>query len=95
MIDLDYVEIYSQGIWSAQEVRKRAEEQARGCYQRDLLNGDARLSGSELRGKARKYKARYQRSIENLLDRVAASGVKTSERRGKRGKRILVLGAKR
>lgn len=53
---------------------------ARGCYQRDLLDGDHTWSGSSLRGRARDYGARYRDSrwalstrIENALRRLGAS----------------------
>ena len=69
-----------------------AMEQARGCYQRDLLQGYENLSGSTLRGRARDYSARYAESRANLLTRVKAAGVAVSERIGEHNKRILVIG---
>lgn len=65
---------------------------ARGCYQRNLLRGRESLSGSTLRGKARRFGGRYAASRESLLSRVRAAGVAVSETRGQHGARILVLG---
>jgi hypothetical protein len=44
--------------------------QARGQYQRDLLNGHETWSGSSLKGKASSYGARYAESRQNLLARI-------------------------
>ena len=95
MIDREYTEIHSQGSWTANKVAELAEEQVRGRYQREVLEGDARLSGANLKGKARKYAGHYRRSVENLLRRIEEAGVEVSERRGENGKRILVLGTPR
>ena len=43
---------------------------ARGTYQRDLLAGSARWSGSDLKGKARQWSGRYHASRRNLLTRL-------------------------
>ena len=48
---------------------------ARGCYQRDIAAGRANLSGSDLRGKARIWGAKYDRSRSAFLARAAAAGV--------------------
>lgn len=64
---------------------------ARGCYQRALLHGWARLSGAGLRGRARSYAGRYARSRANLLARLTRAGVVWREDRGERGLRLLVL----
>lgn len=69
-----------------------AYRQARGCYQRSLLDGSENLSGSTLRGKARSYGRHYARSRNNLLARLDAAIIPWSEKRGKNGRRILVLG---
>ena len=49
---------------------------ARGCYQRAIATGHARLSGSDLKGVARKYGGRYCRSRNNFLARCDAAGIK-------------------
>ena len=64
---------------------------AKGYYQRGIITGEYRLSGSDLRGKARKYSGAYARSRANLLERVRAAGVQVGERKGEHGLRILVL----
>lgn len=64
----------------------------RGCYQRGILNGTYRLSGADLKGKARYYSAGYRRSRENLVSRLRAHGIMVSESIGDHGKRILVIG---
>lgn len=69
-----------------------AWKQARGCYQRDLLRGNENLSGSTLRGKAKSYGGHYARSRNNLLARLDAAIIPWSEKKGKNGQRILVLG---
>lgn len=53
----------------------KALKVCRGCYQRDIVLGYARVSGSDLRGKARKYGGMYRRSRENLFARMKAAGV--------------------
>ena len=48
---------------------------ARGSYQTDLLTGRARWSGSDLRGRAKKWSGRYARSRRALLARLRAAGI--------------------
>lgn len=43
---------------------------ARGCYQVAIVYGDARWSGADLRGKAKRYGAHYHASRYNLLRRL-------------------------
>ena len=64
---------------------------ARGCFQRNLLWGNERLSLSTLKGKARSYGRLYARSRDNLLARLKAAGFKVGERRGPKGLRILTI----
>jgi len=73
------------------EVLHLALTQAKGPYQRAVLEGRHSLSGSTLQGKARKYHTRYQVSIARLLERVKAVGVRVSEKRDEHGSRILLL----
>jgi hypothetical protein len=65
----------------------------RGTYQRDLVLGCESLSGSTLKGAAKKFGGKYARSRADLLARMTAGGVKWSEEKGERGARILVIGA--
>jgi hypothetical protein len=46
---------------------------ARGCYQRDLLEGRETWSGSSLRGKATKWRLHYKWSRDNLIARVVVA----------------------
>lgn len=65
---------------------------ARGVYQRNLLYGRETLSGSILRGKAKQYSDLYARSARNLMARINAAGIPCRERRGRYGRRVLVIG---
>jgi hypothetical protein len=65
---------------------------ARGCYQRAILTGDARVSGSDLRGRAREFGARYSRSRANLMGRLTAAGIGWRIATRERGLRVLEFG---
>ena len=71
--------------------RALAMRQARGCYQRAILRGEQRISGSDLRGEARRWSRWYALSVANLLARCAAAGVVCGEQRGHGGLRVLTL----
>lgn len=75
-----------------EEAFKKAMALCRGTYQENLLIGIEALSGSTLRGKARRYSAQYKRSAQSLLRRMTEAGIPWREKRGKYGKRILVIG---
>jgi len=82
------------GGWTIARNRKVLDialTQAKGPYQRGLLEGRESLSGSTLQGKARKYKVRYQASRARLLKRVEDVGVSVSEKHDEQGLRILLL----
>jgi hypothetical protein len=68
---------------------------ARGCYQREVLTGCARLSGADLKGKARRWAAKYAASRESAVcagaQAVSAHGWRLVEQRVAHGKRVLVL----
>lgn len=65
---------------------------ARGDYQRALLEGRARWSGADLRGRAAKWGARYAGSRQALRARVASlPGIVVRERRGPHGRRVVVI----
>ena len=66
-------------------------KQARGTYQRDLLEGRARWSGSDLRGKARQYGGRYATSRANLATRLEAAGHTVEVRIHTHGLRVLYV----
>lgn len=52
-------------------VRRACERQARGIYQRDLVNGFRRISGSDI---TNKWRARYHESRQNLIARIEEVG---------------------
>jgi hypothetical protein len=74
-----------------QGAERAAMRQARGRYQRAILRGEQRISGSDLRGEARRWSGRYAASVANLLERCAAAGIVCGEQRGVRGLRVLTL----
>lgn len=72
--------------------RDAALKCARGCYQRNLVEGRENLSGSTLRGKAKTYSSRYSQSRTEFLRRLTLAGVEWHETIGAHGARLLVLG---
>lgn len=74
----------------------KALKLCRGHYQRAIILGDARISGGDLRGKARKYGGRYAASRENLFSRLRVNGVQFAEAlEYPHRKRVLVFGEPR
>ena len=65
---------------------------ALGCYQRDILTGAARLSGADLRGRAKRYASRYSRSRCAILNRLTAAEIPWRVEVQEHGLRMLVLG---
>lgn len=67
---------------------------ARGNYQRSILKGNARLSGSDLKGKASRYSGRYRTSRENLLTRVYYNSTTPIwvKKENKTGRVTLIIG---
>lgn len=55
--------------------RDKALKLCRGSYQRDIILGRQNLSGSDLKGKAKKYGVHYARSKNSLLARLQAHQV--------------------
>lgn len=74
------------------EAFERALALCKGHYQENLVRGIEALSGSTLRGKAKRYWSQYRRSRENLLARMTRAGIPWREERGPYGRRILVIG---
>ena len=70
----------------------RALQLCRGDYQKALVLGIEALSGSTLRGKARKWNSRYARSRDALLRRLSQEGIPWTVTSGKNGRHILVIG---
>lgn len=50
--------------------KKVIEETCKGVYQENLLNGSARWSGADLKGKASEYSSSYAESRSNLISRL-------------------------
>jgi hypothetical protein len=65
---------------------------AMGSYQDAILDGTARISGADLKGKARKYGAHYKRSREAVVQRLMRAGIPTCVTRGPRGLLTLEWG---
>lgn len=63
-------------IYASDDVKPRALACARGSYQRALLNGKARWSGSDLKGLARRYGGRYAASRAALIARLRSAGLR-------------------
>ena len=69
-----------------------AQALAKGDYQRRILSGAEAMSGSTIKGTARRYSSGYRRSREGLLSRMTAAGIKWTIETGPRGRRVLVIG---
>ena len=80
---------------SLTEIRTILADAADGSYQREVLTGNAALSGSDLKGNARKWASKYAASRRAALaagqQAVGAHGWRLSERRADHGRRVLVL----
>lgn len=57
-------------VREVQQHRRKALAYARGYYQEGIILGDYNLSGSDLRGEARRWGRFYKKSVGNLLDRL-------------------------
>lgn len=65
---------------------------ARGNYQRGLIGGFGKWSGSNLKGAAKNYSGRYAASRDNLYARLAADRrLEVFEERRAHGLRVLVI----
>jgi hypothetical protein len=60
---------------SESEARDAARALCRGDYQRAIVDGEARWSGADLVGEARRWAARYAESRRNLLARIQRAGI--------------------
>jgi hypothetical protein len=69
----------------------RAGECTRGIYQANLVNGREALSGSTLRGEAKRWSVWYARSASALLARMQAAAIPVTVETVSR-RRILVIG---
>lgn len=85
-----------QKLTEAEREIEKALKLCRGHYQRAIILGDARISGGDLQGKARKYGGRYAASREALFSRLRLNGVKFAEAlEYPHRKRVLVFGERR
>jgi hypothetical protein len=75
------------------DVRHRALEQTRGCYQRNPVHGGEAWSGGTLRGRANQYGLRYAASRNNLLGRLHEAGIPMMLATVAHGRIVLLLGA--
>ena len=64
---------------------------AHGRYQRGLAGGLQKWSGGDLKGKARRWGAKYRASRGALLQRWGTAGIHVEEVTGPRGLRVKVL----
>ena len=67
---------------------------AKGPYQRAVLLGEQRISGSDLRGKAARFGGSYRRSRENVLRRATTRGIPLYVSRNKYGHLKLCFGVR-
>ncbi len=64
---------------------------AKGTYQRSILLGTEAISGSTLRGKAKKWCGRYKSSAQNLIGRCRKADL-IDVTIWNNGKRLVVIG---
>lgn len=64
---------------------------ARGEYQERLVEGTARWSGADLKGKAGKYGGRYAASRDALVAALRAAGLTLIWLRASHGRHVLVV----
>lgn len=62
-------------VYGGDEWYQVALNLCRGRYQRAIVRGDQRLSGSDLKGKAASYRGKYNASARTILERMTAAGV--------------------
>ena len=66
----------------------------KGSYQLAIVKGEAKLSGADLRGRARRWSAGYWRSRKAIIARLDAAGVTftvTGDGTAKGGARYLLV----
>jgi hypothetical protein len=63
----------------------------KGSYQRDIIMGWEAISGSTLKGKARRYGYHYHISRMHLFTRLKGRGLVVTEKKGSHNSRILVV----
>jgi hypothetical protein len=67
----------------------------RGSYQRGIVSGRQRISGSDLKGSARHWGAAYHASRRAILARLTAAGIPhhVEVYRERHGLHVLVIGS--
>jgi hypothetical protein len=72
-------------------LREQAAQLAQGDYQERVVRGTAALSGSDLKGTARDYGARYKASRARVLAAVSNAGIPVAVIRRSRGRLELLF----
>jgi hypothetical protein len=73
------------------QVMEEALTYAKGDYQRQIIEGKQAISGSTLKGDAKKWSMKYRKSAEAVLSRLCQNGFKVYEKIGNNNSRILVI----
>jgi len=71
---------------------EKALKLAKGSYQKNLLLGFESMSGSSIKGSAKKYSYKYHVSRQHLIARVESVGIKIGTMFGNHGAKLLVVG---
>lgn len=75
-----------------QDAFEAAIKLCKGSYQEDLLRGYEAVSGSTLKGEARRWGAKYRTSRDALLARMTAAKIAWHVEIQDHGRRVLVIG---
>lgn len=78
-------------IFFSEKDRLNAFSLCKGSYQQSLIEGQSRWSGSDLKGKAKKFGAKYSRSRNRLVQRMADAGMKLKFVYAEKNKKILLV----
>jgi hypothetical protein len=76
-------------VWLNPGYKEQAYGLAKGDYQRGLLDGTYRWSGSDIKGK---YKGSYQSSRNKLLTRLQSAGIPAQKVKKDSNRVVLVIG---
>lgn len=74
------------------DMYERALKLCRGEYQRNIIRGNEAVSGSTLKGAAKKYWGSYRESVESLLKRCEKAGIVFTFETAAHGRKVLVIG---
>jgi len=81
-------------VYCSDSDREKALGEAKGAYQRGLLLGTESWTGSTVRGLASEWPDSYEKSRQNLLNRLHKAGLEYAFEQVE-GNRVLVVGANR